>query len=143
MNKFKELYEAKDMKKTAELFKKKYKGDDLKGDWEDHKQELFDSGIINKDELKKWGNPFNESKVTPSSVKSAIKKIDFGILRPEAFEVDLKKTDAGMGGEPVVRVIARDLRPKDQDDANLVYQTLKKQFKVEKDSDQEFMLFVR
>ncbi len=56
---FKELFEAKlDMKKEADKFKKAYRGKDLKDDWELHKAELYDAGLITAEEYAKWGNPF-------------------------------------------------------------------------------------
>ena len=70
----------------------------------------------------------NEAKVTVSSVKKAIKGVNLEILLPQAFEVEKKSTDAGMGGYDYIAVFARDLRTKDQSDVKLVIDALKRIF---------------
>ncbi len=73
-----------------------------------------------------------ESKATVSQVNKVIKSIDFDILRPEAYEVSLFDTDAGLGGEKVVRVYSRSDRTKDQSDNQKVKKALEDKFGTDK-----------
>ena len=87
--------------------------------------------------MKKFKELFEAKEVTPSQVKKVIQKIDFSILLPDAFEVDLFNTDAGMGGEKVVRVLGRNLRTKDMKDVALLKSELSKKFSVTDKSDKK------
>jgi type II secretory pathway component HofQ len=72
---------------------------------------------------------FTESKKpTVANVKKIINGVSLDILMPQAFEVDLFNTDAGIGGEKVVRVIPRSTRNKDKRDVDKVKKTLSTTF---------------
>ena len=56
---FRELFETRNMKDEANQFIINWNGKgSLSNAWEQHKKELFDSGLINQKEFKRWGNPF-------------------------------------------------------------------------------------
>ncbi|MCD6435624.1 MAG: hypothetical protein J7L15_04485 [Clostridiales bacterium] len=70
-----------------------------------------------------------EGKVTVSSVKKAIKSADLKVLYPEAFNVEKRNTDAGMGGYDYIIIAARNLRDKDQGDVDVIVKLLQSSFK--------------
>ena len=82
---------------------------------------------------------------TKNKAQKIINKIKFEVLMPQAFEVDIFNTDAGMGGEKVIRVKANNLRSKDHDDVSLLKSTLKNTFTVEDKSENKdsLMLILR
>ncbi len=68
--------------------------------------------------------------VTASQVKKVIKGVDLSLLDPQAYEVEMFNTDAGMGGEKVIKVIPRSTRTKDVDDNQKVKSALSSKFNL-------------
>ena len=67
-------------------------------------------------------------KVNVAGIKAAINDIELDVLFPNAFEVDEFNTDAGMGGEKVIRVKPLSTRKKDQADVAKVKRVLSSWF---------------
>jgi hypothetical protein len=72
----------------------------------------------------------NETSKLPSvgDVKKFISTLKLEILRPEAFEVEQKSTDAGMGGYDYIFVSFDDKRIKDKEDIKTVVTALEKKY---------------
>ena len=68
---------------------------------------------------------------TIKEVKKIIKNTDFDILDPQAYEAEIFNTDAGFGGEKVVRVWLRSTRKKDVADNLKLKDELSKKFDVQ------------
>ncbi len=66
--------------------------------------------------------------VSASQVKKVIKGVDLDLLDPQAYEVEMFNTDAGMGGEKVIKVIPRSTRTKDASDNKKVKSALSSKF---------------
>ena len=68
--------------------------------------------------------------ITPKQVEKIIKSIDFDLLSPQAYEAEIFNTDAGMGGEKVIRVWMKSTRTKDTADNKKVQDALSKKYDV-------------
>ena len=65
-----------------------------------------------------------------SQVKKVIKSVDLDLLDHQAYEAEVFNTDAGMGGEKVIRVWMKSTRSKDTSDNKKVQNALSKKFDV-------------
>lgn len=87
----------------------------------------------------------NESNTVSGNIKK-IKKIiadTVSNLAPEAWEIEKKSTDAGMGGYNYIQItFSGNVRKKDEDELNAVKSALSKGYKVEDKSDNASILTI-
>lgn len=87
----------------------------------------------------------NESNTVSGNIKK-IKKIitdTVSNLAPEAWEIEKKSTDAGMGGYNYLQItFSGNVRKKDEDELNAVKSALSKEYKVEDKSDNASILTI-
>ena len=67
---------------------------------------------------------------TASQVKKVIRNVDLDLLDHQAYEVEMFNTDAGLGGEKVIKVIPRSTRSKDASDNKKVKSALSNKFNL-------------
>ena len=111
---FKELFTEANLKQHADTFHKAWKKkpenkrNELSKDWEEYKNDLYDTGIITQKDLKSWGFPFNEDlteskyEVYHSTYTSAIQAAE-KFAKKQGYDLDPEEmaTEIGMGpGKP-------------------------------------------
>jgi hypothetical protein len=96
--------------------------------------------------MKNFKELFESKKPTVGSVKKVIKNAGLGILYPEAFDVEKKTTDIGLGGYYYIQIAAWGLRPKDKKDVDKVIKALNANFKdveIHKNDGNVFIASIR